>query len=60
MKMTGQVRAVPGVALGWDLGAAMALAGALGFSPIACAELLPEIEAVAVAKLNERMEQSHG
>lgn len=57
MKMVGQVRAVPGVMLGWDLGAGMALAAALGFCPVAAAEILPEIEAIACRKINERMEQ---
>jgi hypothetical protein len=46
--------------IGWDMGAALALAGALGVPPAAAAELLPVIEAVMVSKLNERMEPSHG
>lgn len=40
---------------GWDLTAALALGDALGVPPAAAAELLPVIEAVMVAKLNERM-----
>jgi hypothetical protein len=46
--------------IGWDMGAALALAHALGVPPAAAAELLPVIEAVMVSKLNERMDVSHG
>ena len=53
--MSGQLRAIPGAALGWDLTTGLAIAAALGVSPTAVAELLPEIEAVAVRKLNERI-----
>ncbi len=38
------------------MGAALALAQALGVAPMIAAELLPEIEAVMVRKLNEQME----
>jgi hypothetical protein len=41
--------------LGWDMGAALAMAQALGIDTLVAAELLPEIEAVMVRKLNERM-----
>ena len=44
--------------LGWDIGAALAMAHALGINPLIAAELLPEIEAVMVRKLNEQMEGS--
>ncbi|WP_185968606.1 hypothetical protein [Paracoccus sp. M683] len=37
------------------MGAALALAQALGIPPLIAAELLPEIEAVMVRKLNEQM-----
>ena len=37
-----------------------ALGDALGVPPLAVAELLPVIEAVMVAKLNEKMDHSHG
>ena len=47
---------VPGAVLGWDMGAALALANALGIDTLIAAELLPEIEAVMVRKLNEQME----
>jgi hypothetical protein len=50
------LRVVSGAVLGWDMGAALALAQALGINPLIAAELLPEIEAVMVRKLNEQME----
>ena len=50
---------IPGAVLGWDMGAALALAAALGIDALIAAELLPEIEAVMVRKLNEQMEGSH-
>jgi hypothetical protein len=46
--------------IGWDMSAALALGDALGVPQLAMAELLPVIEAVMVAKLNEQMDQSHG
>ena len=46
--------------IGWDMSAALALGDALGVQPLAMAELLPVIEAVMVAKLNEQMDHSHG
>ncbi|WP_252929858.1 hypothetical protein [Paracoccus sp. 08] len=46
--------------IGWDISAALALGDALGVSPPAMAELLPVIEAVMVAKLNEQMERPNG
>ncbi|MGI3212889.1 DUF7697 family protein [Roseovarius tibetensis] len=51
---------LPGAVIGWDMSAALSLGTALGVPPLAMAELLPGIEAVMVAKLNEQMEQSHG
>ncbi|MFU8899889.1 MAG: hypothetical protein ACNA7L_13450, partial [Roseinatronobacter sp.] len=55
-RLGGQLRVIPGAVLGWDMGAALALANALGVNPLIAAELLPEIEAVMVRKLNEEME----
>jgi len=55
-RLGGQLRVTPGAVLGWDMGAALALASALGVNPLITAELLPEIEAVMVRKLNEQME----
>lgn len=54
--MGGQIRAVPGAVLGWDMTAALAMAAAMGISPRAAVELLPVIEAVMVRKLNEERE----
>ena len=47
---------IPGAVLGWDMGGALAMANALGIDALIAAELLPEIEAVMVRKLNEEME----
>jgi hypothetical protein len=55
-RLGGQIRAVPGVVLGWDMGTALAMAQALGVDPSAVAELLPVIEAVMVRALNAHME----
>ncbi len=55
-RLGGQLRIAPGAVIGWDIGAALAMAGALGIAPLIAAELLPEIEAVMVRKLNEQME----
>jgi hypothetical protein len=48
---------VPGVVLGWDMTAALAMAAALGVDLRAAAEFLPIIEAVMVRKLNEQMDR---
>ena len=47
---------LPGAVIGWDMGAALMLVEALGVPAPTIAELLPEIEAVMVRKLNEQME----
>ena len=39
---------IPSAVLGWDMGAALAMAKALGIDTYIAAELLPEIEAVVV------------
>ena len=59
-RLGGQLRVLPGGVTGWDMSAALALADALGVPPAAAAELLPVVEAVMVAKLNEQMEQRDG
>lgn len=51
--MGGQIRAIPGAVLGWDMTAALAMASAMGIPSRAVVELLPVIEAVMVRKLNE-------
>ncbi len=49
------MRVAPGGGvIGWDMAAALSLAGALGICRIAAAELLPAIEAVMVRKVNEQ------
>ena len=55
LRCSGQIRAVPGAALGLDFGAAFAVAAALGYDAIALAELLPAGEAGMVAALNTRV-----
>jgi hypothetical protein len=47
---------VPGVVLGWDMGAALATADALGVDRRAAAEFLPVIEAVMARHLNNQMD----
>jgi hypothetical protein len=59
-RLGGQLRVIPGAVIGWDMGAALALAAALGIDPLAAAELLPEIEAVMVRRTNEAIGDSHG
>lgn len=58
MRLGGQIRVVSGMMstsyVGWDLNAAFALGDALGIPRLAVAELLPEIEAVAMSKMNEQ------
>ena len=46
---------MPGVVLGWDMGAALAMAQALGIDPRATVEFLPVIEAAMARKLNDQM-----
>ena len=59
-RLGGQLRVLPGAVVGWDMSAALALGSALGVPSLAMAELLPVIEAVMVAKLNEQMERPDG
>ena len=59
LKLGGQLRVVPGAVLGWDLGAAMLMAQALGVNPLAAAEILPAIEAVAVRAINEQLRSGY-
>jgi hypothetical protein len=59
-RLGGQLRVIPGAVLGWDMGAALAMAQALGIDALTAAELLPEIEAVMVRKLNEQIGEGHG
>lgn len=56
LRLSGQVRCVTGadrlIVTGWDMTAALALAGALGIPARLAAEFLPEIEAAMVAATN--------
>ncbi|KFI32646.1 hypothetical protein CG51_00775 [Haematobacter missouriensis] len=54
-RLSGQLRAIPGAVLGWDMGAALAIGSALGISGIAIAELLPVIETEMIRRTNERI-----
>ena len=46
--------------IGWDMSAALALARALGLNPMVAAELLPDLEAVMVRRINEKIGNSDG
>ena len=62
-RLGGQLRVMPGApaaVIGWDLGAAMALGHALGVNPLAAAEILPAIEAVAIRAINEQLRAGDG
>ena len=59
-RLGGQVRVAGKAVLGWDMSAAMALAQALGLNPMVVAELLPEVEAVMVRRINEKIGGSDG
>jgi hypothetical protein len=54
-RLGGQLRVIPGAVIGWDLGAALSLAEALGIAPLVAAELLPEIEAVMVRRFSAQV-----
>lgn len=54
-RLSGQLRAIPGAVLGWDMGAAFVMGAALGISPPAIAELLPVIETEMIRRTNERI-----
>lgn len=54
-RLGGQLRVTPGAVIGWDMGAALVLGHALGVNPMIAAEVLPEIEAVMVRRVNEQL-----
>lgn len=58
IRCAGQLRLVPGAAIGLDFGACLAIGAALGYDATALAELLPAAEAGMIAALNERLEAS--
>jgi len=59
-RLGGQLRTTQQIILGWDMGAALAMARALGINGLVAMELLPEIEAVMVKKVNERIGEQDG
>ncbi len=59
-RLGGQVRVAGKAVLGWDMGSAMALSQALGLNPMVVAELLPELEAVMVRRINEKIGDPDG
>ena len=59
-RLGGQMRVVGKAVLGWDMAAAFALARALGLNPMVVAELLPELEAVMVRRINEKIGDPDG
>lgn len=46
--------------IGWDMSAALALGHALGVNPMVAAELLPDLEAVMVRRINEKIGEADG
>ncbi|KGJ23506.1 hypothetical protein IX56_01715 [Paracoccus sanguinis] len=56
-RLSGQLRAIPGAVLGWDMGAALEMGRALGIAPLAVVELLPVIEAEMIRKTNQKIEE---
>lgn len=60
MRLGGQLRVASGMSvrfLGWDMNAALAMGAALGIDSMAIAIFLPDIEAVAMAKMNDQLER---
>jgi len=55
LKSASQLRAVPGAAIGLDLGVGLRLGEALGYDEAALAELLPAAEAGLIEALNRRL-----
>lgn len=57
LRLGGQLRYHNNAVTGWDMTAALALARALGCEA-AAARLLPEVEGVMVAKMNEQRSEA--
>lgn len=57
-RMQNQLRTEGRVVIGFDLGAVMTFASALGIAPAAVAEFMPAIESAACHKLNEETRQN--
>lgn len=61
MKMGGQLRVASGMTarvIGWDMNAAFTMGAALGIPPVVIAEFLPDLEPIAVSKMNEQASQT--
>ena len=54
-RLGGQMRVAGKAVIGWDMTAALALTHALGLNPMVVAEFLPELEAVMVRRINQRI-----
>ena len=54
-RLSGQMRFAGKAVIGWDMNAALSLAQALGLNPMVVAELLPDLEAVMVRRINEKI-----
>jgi hypothetical protein len=59
-RLGGQMRVAGRAIIGWDMTAALALARALGVNPMVAAELLPDLEAVMVRRINEKIGDPDG
>jgi hypothetical protein len=59
-RLGGQMRVAGKAVIGWDMSAALALANALGVNPMVAAELLPELEAVMIRRINEKIGAEDG
>ena len=59
-RLGGQMRVAGKAVIGWDMGAALALARALGVNLMVVAELLPDLEAVMVRRINEKIGDEDG
>jgi len=57
-RCSNQLRIAGGSVIGIDLGAALALAEAIGLSPLVTAEILTDAEAAVVSALNRAIEQA--
>ncbi len=51
-RLGGQVRAMPGAVIGFDMTAALAMARAAGVDEALASEMLPAIEAAMVRQMN--------
>ena len=59
-RLGGQMRVAGKAVIGWEMGAALALARALGVNLMVVAELLPDLEAVMVRRINEKIGDEDG